>query len=109
LVRVFQAKRVSGHFAIVVLSIWLRKKGSPNRSQLRLPIQKPEASMSLKEYTSKRNFKKTAEPKAKVIKGLQHSFVIQKHDASRLQYDLRLKMAAQQAPGCNPVFRGFGK
>ena len=64
--------------------------------------------MSLKEYTRKRDFKTTAEPKAKVVKA-QHSFVIQNHDASRLHYDLRLKMAAQQAPGCNPVFRGFGK
>ena len=64
--------------------------------------------MSLKEYTRKRNFKTTAEPKAKVVKGLQHSFVIQNHDASRLHYDLRLKMAAQQAPGCNPYSGALG-
>jgi hypothetical protein len=31
--------------------------------------------MSLKEYTRKRDFKKTAEPIAKVGKGLPHSFV----------------------------------
>ena len=48
--------------------------------------------MSLKEYTRKRDFKKTAEPPAKVGKGSLHSFVIQKHDASRLHYDLRLEM-----------------
>ena len=48
--------------------------------------------MSLKEYTRKRDFKKTAEPPAKVGKGSPHSFVIQKHDASRLHYDLRLEM-----------------
>jgi len=49
--------------------------------------------MSLKEYTRKRDFKITAEPPAKVGKGSPHSFVIQKHDASRLHYDLRLEMA----------------
>ena len=49
--------------------------------------------MSLKEYTRKRDFKITAEPSAKVVKGSPHSFVIQKHDASRLHYDLRLEMA----------------
>ena len=43
--------------------------------------------MSLKEYTRKRDFKKTAEPPVKVGKGSLHSFVIQKHDASRLHYD----------------------
>jgi bifunctional non-homologous end joining protein LigD len=48
--------------------------------------------MSLKEYTRKRDFKKTTEPPAKVGKGSPHSFVIQKHDASRLHYDLRLEM-----------------
>jgi bifunctional non-homologous end joining protein LigD len=48
--------------------------------------------MSLKEYTRKRDFKITAEPSAKVVKGSPHSFVIQKHDASRLHYDLRLEM-----------------
>lgn len=48
--------------------------------------------MSLKEYIRKRNFRKTAEPKAKRGRGKAHSFVIQKHDASRLHYDFRLEM-----------------
>ncbi|MEQ7801829.1 DNA ligase D [Pedobacter sp. ASV1-7] len=49
--------------------------------------------MSLKEYNKKRDFSKTAEPKAgkpKAVGKLQ--FVIQKHDASRLHYDFRLEM-----------------
>lgn len=49
--------------------------------------------MSLKKYKEKRDFSKTAEPKAgkpKVDGKLQ--FVIQKHDASRLHYDFRLEM-----------------
>ncbi|MGI8785410.1 MAG: DNA ligase D [Acidobacteriota bacterium] len=50
--------------------------------------------MGLQEYHRKRDFKKTVEPKGKT--GRQRSpglrFVIQKHDASRLHYDLRLEM-----------------
>ncbi|MBE9585798.1 DNA ligase D [Mucilaginibacter sp. JRF] len=49
--------------------------------------------MSLKEYAKKRDFKKTAEPKAGRSKDRNHlMFVIQKHDATRLHYDFRLEM-----------------
>lgn len=48
--------------------------------------------MSLKEYIRKRDFKKTAEPKATLAKSGQQRFVIQKHAASRLHYDFRLEM-----------------
>lgn len=49
--------------------------------------------MSLKEYARKRNFRKTAEPIAgKPQSALSSSFVIQKHEASRLHYDFRLEM-----------------
>jgi bifunctional non-homologous end joining protein LigD len=48
--------------------------------------------MSLKEYTRKRNFKETAEPKAAHGKEAGHRFVIQKHEASRLHYDFRLEI-----------------
>ena len=48
--------------------------------------------MSLKEYKKMRNFKKTNEPKAKIKKGENKIYVIQKHDASHLHYDLRLEM-----------------
>jgi bifunctional non-homologous end joining protein LigD len=52
--------------------------------------------MRLAEYKSKRDFRKTAEPKGgkplpKAVKGASR-FVIQKHDARRLHYDLRLQM-----------------
>src|ERR1700722_3734865 len=48
--------------------------------------------MSLKEYARKRDFKKTAEPAAgRPSKVSEHRFVIQKHDATRLHYDLRLE------------------
>jgi bifunctional non-homologous end joining protein LigD len=49
--------------------------------------------MSLTEYAKKRDFKKTAEPKAGKSKDKDHLiFVVQKHDASRLHYDFRLEM-----------------
>ena len=49
--------------------------------------------MSLVKYAQKRDFKKTAEPKAGRSKDKDHlMFVIQKHDASRLHYDFRLEM-----------------
>lgn len=50
------------------------------------------ASQSLKEYQRKRDFKKTREPSGRKSKGAGNSFVIQKHDASRLHFDLRLEM-----------------
>jgi len=48
--------------------------------------------MSLQEYIRKRNFRQTAEPKGKVARQARHSFVIQKHAASRLHYDFRLEL-----------------
>jgi bifunctional non-homologous end joining protein LigD len=48
--------------------------------------------MALEEYKKKRDFKKTAEPKGKVHKKEGHSFVVQKHDASRLHYDFRIEL-----------------
>ncbi|WP_310468826.1 DNA ligase D, partial [Sphingomonas sp.] len=43
-------------------------------------------------YNAKRDFKKTAEPKGRKLKGTGDSFVVQKHDASRLHWDFRLEL-----------------
>jgi len=48
--------------------------------------------MSLEEYNKIRNFMKTKEPKGKIKMGKNNIYVIQKHDASHLHYDLRLEM-----------------
>lgn len=52
------------------------------------------AAKKLSEYRARRDFTKTAEPSGKsVIKTAKYPrFVIQKHDATRLHYDLRLEV-----------------
>ncbi|EKS28947.1 DNA ligase D [Afipia felis] len=51
------------------------------------------ARKKLSVYRTKRDFTKTAEPSgaAKVARGKLPRFVVQKHDATRLHYDLRLE------------------
>src|SRR4051812_27312902 len=46
----------------------------------------------LKTYWSKRRFDVTAEPRGKAAVRKGHAFVIQKHAATRLHYDLRLEL-----------------
>jgi bifunctional non-homologous end joining protein LigD len=46
----------------------------------------------LKTYRAKRKFGVTAEPKGKIARGKGHAYVIQKHAARALHYDLRLEL-----------------
>jgi bifunctional non-homologous end joining protein LigD len=46
----------------------------------------------LTSYHHKRNFAATPEPKGRVARKKGRSFVIQKHDASRLHFDFRLEL-----------------
>src|SRR5436305_1588380 len=48
--------------------------------------------MALEKYREKRKFTVTAEPRGGKVKSGGNAFVIQKHAASRLHYDLRLEM-----------------
>src|SRR5512138_2507582 len=49
--------------------------------------------MVLEDYAKKRDFKKTKEPKAKIKNSRKKTiFVVQRHNATRLHYDLRLEM-----------------
>src|SRR6187549_2992480 len=46
----------------------------------------------LRTYHAKRDFGKTAEPRGKASRKKGFQYVIQKHDATRLHYDLRLEL-----------------
>lgn len=48
--------------------------------------------MSLKDYEQKRDFEKTNEPKSEASPRSGNTYVIHKHHASHLHYDLRLEM-----------------
>ncbi len=50
------------------------------------------SKLDIHTYNAKRDFKKTAEPKGKKGRAKGDSFVVQKHDASRLHWDFRLEM-----------------
>lgn len=54
--------------------------------------QVSEKKMSLKDYQRKRDFQKTIEPKGNITKGKRGTYVIQRHNASHLHFDLRLEM-----------------
>ncbi|BDC35051.1 hypothetical protein Noda2021_10090 [Candidatus Dependentiae bacterium Noda2021] len=70
----------------------------------------------LKTYRAKRNFKKTAEPQAKKLKRTPKTkapiFVIQRHEATRTHYDLRLEItgvlkswAVPKGPSLDPAVK----
>ena len=48
--------------------------------------------LDIEVYNRKRDFSKTKEPRGRKLKGRGDSFVVQKHDASRLHWDFRLEL-----------------
>lgn len=63
----------------------------------------------LEKYNAKRDFAKTAEPAGKIAAGAGNIFMVQKHDATRLHWDLRLEAdgvlkswAVTRGPSLNP-------
>jgi bifunctional non-homologous end joining protein LigD len=68
----------------------------------------------LSEYHSKRDFARTAEPRGRVARATAKTrrFVIQRHDATRLHYDLRLELggvykswAVTRTPSLDPAVK----
>ena len=67
-------------------------------------------SDALDTYRRKRDFSKTPEPAGKLAPGDGHKFIVQKHAATRLHYDLRLELdgvmlswAVTKGPSLNPA------
>jgi bifunctional non-homologous end joining protein LigD len=52
----------------------------------------PKVPLDIETYNRKRDFAKTKEPRGRKLKGKGDSFVVQKHDASRLHWDFRLEL-----------------
>ena len=65
-----------------------RKKVIPKELPLNKKRKTPE---QLESYEKKRDFEKTSEPDAKIIEGGGSNFVVHRHHASHLHYDLRLE------------------
>lgn len=55
------------------------------------PSGKYKTPEQLEKYSKKRDFEKTPEPSGKVIDGKGNRFVVHRHHASRMHYDLRLE------------------
>ena len=67
-------------------------------------------SASLRAYNQKRNFTRTKEPRGKLRRRTGDLFVVHKHDARRLHYDLRLELdgvlkswAVTRGPSLSPA------
>ena len=75
----------------------------------RAPRSVAAPAYPLARYNAKRDFTRTAEPAGTLAPGNGNSFIVQKHDASRLHWDLRLEVdgvlkswAVTRGPSLNP-------
>ncbi len=69
----------------------LHTQKKPKKGSVNPPGDKHKSPEQLERYIQKRDFLKTPEPKALGETGDDTQFVIHRHDASRLHYDLRLE------------------
>ena len=67
------------------------KEKSAKKAKVLPPNPKHKSPEQLETYAKKRDFEKTPEPKGKIIERGGNNFVVHRHHASRLHYDLRLE------------------
>ncbi len=67
-----------------------RKEAKPAKKTLK-PARTRKTPEQLENYSEKRSFDKTPEPPPAVVIGKGNAFVVHRHHASRLHYDLRLE------------------
>ncbi len=72
------------------VSLHTERKAAPVRKKLK-PARARKTPDQLESYAKKREFSKTPEPKAELEVGQGSAFVVHRHHASRLHYDLRLE------------------
>jgi bifunctional non-homologous end joining protein LigD len=95
----------------------MAKKAEP-RPKAKKPVTRrtqstPDAEEQLEEYRRKRDFSRTAEPEGGTVRSKHKlAFVIQKHAASHLHYDLRLELdgvmkswAVPKGPSLDPALK----
>ena len=67
------------------------RKARPSKARKLPPNKKHKSPEQLESYEKKRDFSKTPEPAAKILEEAGTNFVVHRHHASRLHYDLRLE------------------
>lgn len=77
--------------AAYAVELHTKRKSTTSRGRTLKPSRKHKTPEQLEAYAKKRSFDKTPEPPPAPIIGKGNSFVVHRHHASRLHYDLRLE------------------
>jgi bifunctional non-homologous end joining protein LigD len=78
-------------FAAYATPIHTEKETAPSLNKKLKPGRTYKTPQQLEGYSKKRSFEKTPEPQPAPITGAGNAFVVHRHHASRLHYDLRLE------------------